>query len=190
MTDYLVSGSLPNISFWETWNRRSEATALLLCQAPLSQTCLLSSNYFKEVHPNLSTPIHVGQSAGLCVPANRTHQRQDYQRERRARGGGAGDELYGYREILPVADSDGANSRTKDRQAGGQHGSLSICLLVRRCLSYLTPALCASHWFLSNLLSVCLSLFFFFLVRTFAVVKESSNGYNIACNWKILEYFN
>lgn len=74
------------------------------------------------------------------------------------------------REILPVTDSSGANSSTKDRQTRGQHGSLSICLWVRLCLSCLISALCASH---------CLSLFFFFLFMSFAVIKEDSAGHDI-----------
>lgn len=87
----------------------------------------LNWKYFKEVLANFTAAIHVGQSTGL---SNRTHHRQDYQKES-GEGTGWGALETGFvdkRDILPVADSSGANSSTKDRQNGGQPCSLSVLL--------------------------------------------------------------
>lgn len=98
--------------------------------------------------PNISAPMHVGQSAGLCKFPQTGHIRDGTIRQREEGEGWRCWRRVQWirREILPVADSDGANSSTKDRQTGGQPGSLSIFLRVRLCLP------------LPHSTSVCLSL--------------------------------
>lgn len=108
--------------------------------------------------PNISAPIHVGQSAGLCKFPQTGHIRDGTIRQREE---GEGWRCWRRvlrirREILPVADSDGANSSTKDRQTGGQPGSLSIFLRVRLCLPL---PLCVSHCILASLLSLSVNPF-------------------------------
>lgn len=86
-----------------------------------SHTCLLSWNYFKEVLPTSQLPF-MWDKAQVCVNSC----------ERDTLETGLSDRAEGDawrcsrrvprkgREILPVADSDGANSSTKDRQTRGQ----------------------------------------------------------------------
>lgn len=115
-------------------------------------------SYFKELLANVSASIHVGQSPGL---SNRKQPRRDYQRD-----GGVGGWrfrrrlLWIRREILPVADSGGANSSTKDSQTrstcfiasslsralSSSSASLQLCVLLAvfqsgLCVSLPSPCL-------------------------------------------------
>lgn len=74
------------------------------------------------------------------IPANRTHQRRDYQRLEvletsavKRRG-----------EILPLADMMVPTAALKDRQAGGQPGSLSLLFLSQAPSSVASLHLCVS----------------------------------------------
>lgn len=128
--------------------------------------------------PNLSAPIHVGQSAGLCKFPQTGYIRDGTIRQR--------EESEGWRcwrrvqwirrEILPVADSDGANSSTKDRPEVNLALYLSF-LESGTVFLYLFLPLHASHCFLASILALCHFFLFFFL--SFAVIKTDGSGHEI-----------
>lgn len=122
-------------------------------------------NYFKEVHaPNLPPPIHVGQSTGLCKFPQTGHIRDGTVWQRKEGEGWRCKRrvLWIRGEILPVADSNGANSSTKDRQTGGQPASLSIKSQALSSRPHYT-SVCCLLFSSKSPVSFCHSFSFFFL---------------------------
>lgn len=118
LTYYLLSEMFPLLNLGRG---ESEDTVFCLSHLFSSRTCLLSWNYFKEVLPTSQLPF-MWDKAQVCANSCKRDtletglsdraEGEAWRCSRRVPWKG--------REILPAADSDGANSSTKDRQTRGQ----------------------------------------------------------------------
>lgn len=111
---------------YDSWNRRSEATAF----HPSHLFQAKHAFWVKTTSRRYWQPLrsHSWDKAQVCVNSCKQGT-SEMGLSDRVEGEGWRcwrRVLWIRREILPVADSDGANSSTKDRQTGGQPGSLSI----------------------------------------------------------------